>query len=259
MQFITELVFWNRFNQPFKPTNVKAMTNTRRKFLVQGGMLTTVLVAAKPFDALATLASPFTGEGFNQVTFLHTAQPGSAVASHIKRIKYDHSNPVLLSVHNNEETEPVNYDAAAGSLPENFEGTYKIIRKGQFRIAVIETKAGGSNSAETANHLAAFLKKEENCHLVVCLSQLGFKNRSSIDDVRLAERSENIDIIIGKQTSSSPALPFIALNKKRSEVILHYSDNHETAIGRIKISFNKQGDKQRIDFDQRFRPAGPAA
>lgn len=236
------------------------MSNTRRKFLVQGSVLTTALVAAKPFDALATLTSAVTGGGYNQITFLHTALPGSAAATQIKKIRYDHSNPVLLSINNETEQEqPVQYDAAAGSLPEHFDGTYKILNKGQYRIAVIETKPGDTNNAETMNHLAGFLKKDENCHLVVCLSQLGFKNRSSIDDVRLAERSENIDIIIGKQSSSSPCLPFIALNKNRSEVILHYSDNHQAAIGKIKIAFNKQGVKQRVEFDHRFRPAGAKA
>jgi hypothetical protein len=252
-----EFVLWNRFNQPFKPTNVKAMTNTRRKFLVQGSMLTTALVATKPFDALATLTSPFTGESFNQVTFLHTALPATAASSRISKIKDDHANPVLLNVNSNTEEELTsNYDAAAGYLPGHFDGTYKIIKRGQFRIAVIETSAADSNNAETVNHLAGFLKKEENCDLVVCISQLGFKNRSSVDDIRLAERSENLDIIIGKQSSSSPCLPFIALNKNRSEVILHYSADHETAIGKIKIAFNRQGNKQRVEFDHPFQPAG---
>jgi hypothetical protein len=246
-----------RFNDPFKPTNVKAMTNTRRKFLVQGSMLTTALVATKPFDALATLASPFTGDSFNQVTFLHTALPATEAVSKIQKIRSGLANPVLLNVNSNtEEEQSTSYDAAAGTLPGHLDGTYKIIHKGKFRIAVIEANAGESNNAETVNHLAAFLKKDENCDLVVCISQLGFKNRSSIDDMRLAERSENLDIIIGKQSSSSPCLPFIALNKKRSEVILHYSADHEAAVGKIKIAFNKKGEKQRVEFDHPFQPTG---
>lgn len=228
------------------------MTNTRRKFLVQGSMLTTALVAVKPFDALATLASPFTGDSFRQVTFLHTSLAGSAAASHIKKIKYDSSNPVLLNVNNNEQEQPLQYDAATGALPENFDGTYKIITKGQYRIAVIETAAGEGNNAEQVNHLAGFLKKDENCDLVVCISQLGFKNRSSIDDIRLAQRSENLDIIIGKKSASSPKQPYIALNKKRAEVILQYSDEQETAIGKIKIAFDKNGGKRNIEI-RRFR------
>ncbi|NOT50053.1 MAG: hypothetical protein HOP10_02105 [Chitinophagaceae bacterium] len=228
------------------------MTNTRRKFLVQGSMLTTALVAAKPFDALATLASPFTGEGFNQVTLLHTALPATAAASRLGKIKHDHANPVLLGVNSSEEEQSANYDAAAGYLPQHFDGTYKIIHKGQFRIAVIETAPGEGNNAETVNHLAAFLKKDENCDLVVCISQLGFKNRSSIDDIRLAERSENLDIIIGRRSAASPKRPYISLNKKRAEVILQYADDQETAIGKIKIVFDKKGDKHGIEF-RRFR------
>lgn len=232
--------------------------NSRRKFIVQGSLATTALVAANPINALASFTSPLTGEGLSQVTFLHTALPGTAAASQISRARYDHTNPVLLNAGINKEEQPLNYDAAAGSLPEHFDGNYKILNKGKFRIAVIETASGDWNTTEKINLLASSLKKDEKCDLVVCLSQLGFKNRSSVDDIRLAERSEHVDIIIGKQSSSSPRSPYIALNKKRSEVILHYSDDRDAAIGKIKIAFNKQGSKQKIEFDHRFRPAGAA-
>lgn len=236
------------------------MINSRRKFLVQGGMVTTALLAAKPFQAMASITSPFTGNHLSQVTFLHTTHSSAGIIDKINQVRRAHPNPVLLHAAGNEnEHTNQSFDAVAGTLDEHFSGTYQLINKGAFRIGVIETTPADWNAADKISHLAAHLKKEEGCHFVICLSPLGFRSRNSIDDLRLAERSEQLDCIIGKQTAASPPLPFIAQNKKKEEVIIHYSGNTEEAIGKMMISFNQSGNKQQVQFDHRFHPAGKKA
>ena len=52
-----------------------------------------------------------------------------------------------------------------------------------------------------ANKTAAFLKQEEKCDYVICLSHLGYKYKENkIDDVKLATNSRHIDLIIGGHT-----------------------------------------------------------
>ena len=48
------------------------------------------------------------------------------------------------------------------------------------------------NDAETLNHWADYLKTNEHCDLVICLSHMGFEV-----DVRLAAKVRNVDMFIG--------------------------------------------------------------
>ena len=98
------------------------------------------------------------------------------------------------------------------------------------------------------NHLSAFLKNEKDCHIVVCISELGYKNKNWVDDITLAGNSENIDIIVGRCATNSPGRPIIALNKKRAEVIIQHIENGEDALGKIKIGFNQSGCKHNVSF-----------
>ncbi len=52
-----------------------------------------------------------------------------------------------------------------------------------------------------ANKTANFLKKEEKCQLVICLSHLGYQYKTNkVSDVILAKSTHNIDLIIGGHT-----------------------------------------------------------
>jgi 5'-nucleotidase len=54
-----------------------------------------------------------------------------------------------------------------------------------------------------ANKVAKYLKKIEGCHLIICLSHLGYKYKSDqISDLELAKKTKNIDLIIGGHTHS---------------------------------------------------------
>ena len=227
------------------------MTN-RRKFLVQTSLAATALAAAKPINAFAKYSSPLTGGGFNfnNITFLHTAGADLSMAAQVKKITDKNTSVVLLHAPRNggQETQRMRYDVSQQSLNETQEGGYKIVYKDNIKVGVITVSANEHNSLNRANDLAAMLKKEKDCHFVVCISQLGFKNNNKPDDITLAGASEYIDIIVGEYSSSSPKRPVTAYNKKRAEVVIHYTQAVETAPGKIKIGLDRFGGKFNISF-----------
>jgi 5'-nucleotidase len=110
------------------------------------------------------------------------------------------------------------------------------------------------------NTLSAYLKKEKNCAVVVCLSQLGYKNKNMPDDIMLAERSTHLDIIIGGHADNFHSHPIIALNSKNGEVIIHSAAGDVTAFGKIEIDFDGQGRKKSVHlFNKLSKHAEPAA
>jgi hypothetical protein len=226
--------------------------NNRRKFLIQSSLAATALVAAKPLHALAKYSSPVTGGGynFNNITFVHTTATDLSMAAQVKKITGKNTSVVLLHAGKDgePETQQLQYDASHRSLNEDHDGGYKIIYKDNIKVGVIVVNANEHNPERRINDLAGSLKKEKNCQLVVCISQLGYKNKNKTDDLSLAGRSEHIDIIVGKHASNSPQRPVTAYNKKRAEVIIQHTPDTEAALGKIKIGLDRSGSKFNISF-----------
>lgn len=232
--------------------------NSRRKFLLQGGMATTALLAAKPFKAIAGAGSPITGFGNNDnsVIFLHTADLNNSnhqkLISHIADLKRSSGNVVLLNAGNNVagSAAALNFDASVNhsNAVSATANNYRIIYKGKIKIGVISITTGESFS--NINTQASFLKKEKNCHLVVCLSQLGYKNKNAIDDLNLAALSANLDIIIGGDTKNSSKNPVVVLDQNNAEVIIDHAADATLALGKIEIAFDDKGQKKNIAFNE---------
>ena len=222
--------------------------NSRRKFLFQGSLAATALMVAKPYNALANYTSPLLqgGLNYNSITFLHTTGESLAVAAQVKRISNKTASIVLVHGDNNEQQ--LNCDASLQSINENGDSGYKIIYKDNIRVGVISAAAGEQNMMSRVNHLSAYLKKEKDCSLVVCVSALGYKNKNGVDDLTLAAESENLDIIVGKYAANSPKQPMIAKSKKKSEVIIQHTEDSADALGKIKIGFDQQGRKYHASF-----------
>lgn len=93
---------------------------------------------------------------------------------------------------------------------------HKVLQKGDLKIGVfgigieldglvpkeLYGKTVYTDPVKAANKTAKFLKDELKCDLVICLSHLGFKYRSenTISDVKLAQSTRNIDVILGGHT-----------------------------------------------------------
>jgi len=223
--------------------------NNRRKFLLQTGMAATALIAAKPYKTFAGITNPFTGSGSgNVVLLLHTGNTGyQQAASHINTIKQQHANTMLLHAGNKVDatTIPMHYDMTPD---QHAKTSYKIIYKGNIKVGVIDAMQAGNDVISEVNHFSTFLKKEKNCDLVVCLSPLGYKNKNGVDDIKLAERSANLDVIISGHSKNFSEHPIIAHNEKKEEVIITYSSANALDLGKVEIFFDKDRRKKTLDF-----------
>ena len=80
------------------------------------------------------------------------------------------------------------------------------------------------------------LKKEQQCVLVICLSHLGYKYRdepTKICDLKLAELTQDIDLIIGGHTHTFLDKPTVAKNLVGKEVLVNQVGCYGINLGRI--------------------------
>jgi len=92
-----------------------------------------------------------------------------------------------------------------------------------------------------ANSKAHYLKHNLHCDLVICLSHLGFKYKSDkISDIKLAEQTSNIDLIIGGHTHSFLNSPVVIKNKIQKEVLISQVGFGAIKLGKIDFYFHKK-------------------
>lgn len=230
---------------------------SRRYFLIQGTLATTALVALKPLQSIGSTLSQFTGlsNSSDKLALLHTASMNGndhKVIKYIREIKSNNRNTILLNAGETKQTETglLNYDASISGSNDLFakEGEYKIITKGNTRIGIISARNGEKNIVQKIKTLSTWLKKEKNCTVVVCLSQLGYKNKRSPDDIKLAKETTDLDIIIGGHQENFHVHPVVALNSNNAEVIIHSAAGNAMALGKIEIDFDELGRKNHISF-----------
>ena len=99
-----------------------------------------------------------------------------------------------------------------------------------------------------ANQTAAFLKNEKGCHLVVCLSHLGFHYKEEkVSDIALAIQSEHIDMILGGHTHTFMDKPYIQTNSDGKPILVSQVGWAGMVLGRIDIVFDRKS--QQICFN----------
>ena len=87
---------------------------------------------------------------------------------------------------------------------------------------------------ETAQEMTRLLKKEKNCDLVICLSHLGYEYKDNkISDLKLARKTENIDLIIGGHTHTFLDKPTVETNKAGKKVLINQVGCYGLYLGRI--------------------------
>lgn len=152
------------------------------------------------------------------------------------------------------------------SAVQSLHQPYKIIYKGNLKIGitavginmnglvagVIHRGVNHKDPVSTLNSIARYLKKEEKCDMVVCLSHLGYKNIKAIDDISLAKQTQNVDVIIGGHSHTFMSAPAIVLNKNQQEVIINHAGFGGIALGNMTISFDDYGNKTMVDFNNRM-------
>ena len=132
---------------------------------------------------------------------------------------------------------------------------YKIFKKGKLKIGVtgvgIEMKglvpdalAGNTQYLDpivNVNRVAAKLKKEMGCDLIICLSHLGYKykeDENRVCDLILARETENIDLIIGGHTHTFLDAPVVVKNKTGSDVLINQVGWAGIILGRLDFEFS---------------------
>ena len=151
-----------------------------------------------------------------------------------------------------------NYDFSETSMLGRSQ-PYKIFNKDGIRIGVfgvgiklaglVESRLYGNTKyidpVQRANDISAYLKTRKKCHLVVCLSHLGFDYKEDkISDTRLAASSENIDLIIGGHTHTFLDEPLKIKNKMGMEILITQAGWAGLRLGRIDYYFEKNTGKK---------------
>lgn len=147
-----------------------------------------------------------------------------------------------------------NYDFKNTALSKNKKIVpYKIYKKGPIKIGIlgvgidlenlVDKKFAGeiiySDPINSANASAAYLKNEEHCDYVICLSHLGFRyNEKKVSDIELASKTKNIDLIIGGHTHTFLDKPISIKNSDEKEVLITQVGWAGIWLGKIEIHFS---------------------
>lgn len=196
-------------------------------------MAATATLVLRPFTGLAsdTFIKTGTGNADNKLVLLHKPSKKEFAAYADKKITSisNRSGNIIII----DPRQPVFSDK-----------DYTITKKGNINTGIISISSG--ERINYVNELADYLKKEKNCQVVVCLSELGYKNNTGNDDRTLAEKSSAIDIIIGNHTTNFSSCTVTTLNKKREEVIIHSANDNGFGLGSIELQFDEKTGTKRF-------------
>ena len=96
---------------------------------------------------------------------------------------------------------------------------------------------------EIAEETTKILKEEEKCDLIICLSHLGFKYKNDpekVCDVLLAQKTKNIDLIIGGHTHTFLDKPIVETNREGQPVLINQVGCYGLNLGRIDFYFSNE-------------------
>lgn len=97
-----------------------------------------------------------------------------------------------------------------------------------------------NNPIVKANEIAFLLKNDLKCDYVICLSHLGLKyNSEKVSDVKLAENSRHIDLILGGHTHTFLEEPMSVNNLDNVVVAINQVGWAGILLGRLEIYFEK--------------------
>lgn len=156
-----------------------------------------------------------------------------------------------------------NYDFKNTSM-DGFVKPFKIFNKNGIKIGVfglgielqglvdkrMSKETVYNNPLEITQDMVRILKKENKCDLVICLSHLGYKyskdDANKISDLKLAEQTKDIDLIIGGHTHTFLDKPTIVKNLDGKEVLVNQVGCYGINLGRIDFYFDNDKSKSSI-------------
>lgn len=150
-----------------------------------------------------------------------------------------------------------NYDFS-NTLMDGLTKPYKIIEKNGIKTGVfglgieldgLVTKSMYKetvylNPVEITQDMVKTFREEKKCDLVICLSHIGYEYRSNrISDIRLAQQTSGIDLIIGGHTHTFLPKPVIVQNKEGKDTLINQVGFGGINLGRIDFYFE---DKKKV-------------
>ncbi len=93
---------------------------------------------------------------------------------------------------------------------------------------------------EVAKDITKTLKQDEKCDLIICLSHIGFEYRNEpekVCDITLAQKTRNIDLIIGGHTHTFLSKPRIETNLDGEQVVINQVGCYGLNLGQIDFYF----------------------
>lgn len=109
-----------------------------------------------------------------------------------------------------------------------------------------------NNPIDVAQHYSNFLKNEEKCDLVICLSHIGYAYKGEpdkISDKMLAAQTENIDIILGGHTHTFMPEPETFTNRQGKKVLVNQVGWAGLLLGRIDFFFDSNKNVKQISWN----------
>ena len=159
-----------------------------------------------------------------------------------------------------------NYDFSETILANKFP-RWKIFKRSGIKVGVyglgIELKGlvADKNFGQTvyndplkvALEMERFLRLEQKCDLVICLSHLGLRYKEDFpSDVLIASETTMTDLIIGGHTHSFLEEPIIQKNKANKPVVINQAWWGGLVIGKIDFVFERSKKKQNAVFFEKI-------
>ncbi|MGO2102646.1 MAG: bifunctional metallophosphatase/5'-nucleotidase [Psychroflexus halocasei] len=146
-----------------------------------------------------------------------------------------------------------NYDLKNTSL-NGLVKKHQIYDVGQFKVGVfgvgieleglvskdLYKEAKYLDPIEIAKDEVKYLKEEQKCDLVICLSHIGYKyNSDKVDDIKLAKATKDIDLIIGGHTHTFLDEPQVFKNSVGKDVMVNQVGWAGLQLGQIEFYFDE--------------------
>ena len=154
-----------------------------------------------------------------------------------------------------------NYDMSHTPM-HNKTNEYKVFKYGDIKVGVFGICIDGDgliskemfgetiyrDPIKDANRIAAILKHEEHCDLVICLSHLGYKyDTDKVSDAVIAKATSNIDVILGGHTHTFFNAPESYINAEGKTVLINQVGWAGIYLGQIDFFFDHKKRKQSLN------------
>ena len=143
---------------------------------------------------------------------------------------------------------------------------YKIFNKNGIKVGIfgvgiqLEGLVGKKQYGETmwndpidvAQHYSNFLKNEQKCDLVICLSHIGYdykNDHEKLSDKILASKTDNIDLILGGHTHTFLPEPETHINRQGKKVLVNQVGWAGLLLGRIDFFFDQNKNIKQISWN----------